>query len=113
MIFELWKDSEKQSSNLYSYFVKIKYNGKYIFLCEESAYECGLDVFIKKTSEKFGDYAELCDIETEEELREDYESEKTENIVLIVLLVIFVLATLLLAAALYKIKKSLDADRAA
>jgi len=92
--------------------VKVKYNGKYIFLCEESAYECGLNVFTKKTTEQLGDYAELCDIETEEELREDYESEKTENIVLTVLLVFFILSTILLGAALYKIKKSLDADRA-
>lgn len=93
--------------------MKVKYNGKYIFLCEQSAFECGLDAFTKKISEKLGDYADLCGIETEEELEEKYESEKTENIVLIVLLAIFALATVLLGAALFKIKKSLDADKVA
>ena len=57
MVMELHQTEDKAS-----YFVKIKYNGYYVNLCEKRSTECEYKEFIERMKDTQGDFEEACGI---------------------------------------------------
>lgn len=55
MVFELHQDDTTSK-----YFVKVRYNGDYMDLCQSKAKECDFDEFQSRVKRNFIDFNSLC-----------------------------------------------------